>query len=179
MDSRCRSSKLTPPAELSFRRLNPVRADFRQALENVQETAMIDPAEREDWIDAPHPSSHSNDPVDEIDEALDALADAIKRPESGEGRSIASGLPLNPAMLKIADVFASLPSSRLIALLERNSDGSSPSDVAAALPAVVASGAADRVGRALSFRRITMSSRINALKRACDSLARQRPEAHS
>jgi hypothetical protein len=139
---------------------------------------MIEPAEREYRIDAPYPSSHPNDPLDEFDKALDALVGALKRADSGEGRSMADGLPLNPAMLKIADVFASLPSSRLIALLERNSDGSTPS-MGAVLPAVVASGAADRAARALLFRRITMPSRINALKRACDSVARQRLGAHS
>jgi hypothetical protein len=139
---------------------------------------MIDPAEREDWIDAPYPSSHSNNWLDEIDKALDALADAIKRADSGDGRGIVSGLPLNPDMSKIANVFASLPSSRLIAFLERNSDGSTPS-LGAVLPAIVASGAADRVARAQLFRRITMAPRMYALKRACDSVARKGLGAHS
>jgi hypothetical protein len=140
---------------------------------------MIDPAEREYWMDAPYPSSHSNESLDEIDKALDALVDALKRADSGEGRGIVSGLPLNPMTSKIADVFASLPSSRLIALLERNSEGSIPSDKGALLRAIAASGAADRVARALAFRRITMASRINALKRACNSVARQRLGARS
>jgi hypothetical protein len=126
-----------------------------------------------------YPSSHSNESLDEIDKALDALVDALKRADSGGGRGIVSGLPLNPMTSKIADVFASLPSSRLIALLERNSEGSIPSDKGALLRAIAASGAADRVARAVAFRRITMASRINALKRACDSVARQRLGAHS
>jgi hypothetical protein len=134
---------------------------------------MSDPAERECWIDTPYPSSHSNAPLDEFDKALDALADALKRADSGEGRGIVSGLPLNPTTSKIATVFASLPTSRLIALLERNSDGSTPS-MSAVLPAIVASGTADRAARALLFRRITMAPRIAALQRACDSVARQR-----
>jgi hypothetical protein len=139
---------------------------------------MIEPAEREYWIDAPYPSSHPNDPLDEFDKALDALVDALKRADSGEGRGTVSGLPLNPITSKIANVFASLPTSRLIALLERNSDESAPS-MGAVLPAIVASGAADRVARAQLFRRITMAQRMYALERACDSVARQRLGAHS
>jgi hypothetical protein len=135
---------------------------------------MIDRTERQCWIDAPYPSSHPNDSLDELDKVLNALADALKGADGGEGRSIASGLPLNLAMLKIAEVFASLPSSRLIAFLERNSGGSAPSGMSAVLPAVVASGVVDRAARALLFRRITMAPRINALQRACDSVARQR-----
>jgi hypothetical protein len=140
---------------------------------------MIDPAKQESWIDAPYPSSHSNDSFDEIDKALDALVDALNRADSGEGHGIVSGLPLNPMASKIAGVFASLPASRLIALLERTSEGLIPIDRGALLPAIAASGAADRVARALAFRRITMASRIEALKRACDSVARQRLGAHS
>jgi hypothetical protein len=135
---------------------------------------MIDPAEREYWIDTPYPSSHSDDPLDELDKALDALVGTLKRGDGGGGRGIVSGLPLNPITSKIANVFASLPTSRLIALLERNSDGSNPSDMGAVLPAIVASGVADRAARALAFQRITTAPRINALKRACDSVARQR-----
>jgi hypothetical protein len=140
---------------------------------------MIDPAEREHWIDAPYPSSRSNDRLDEIDKALDGLADALKRVDKGEGRGIVSGHPLNAGTSKIANVFVSLPSSRLIALLERNSGGSSPSDMAALLPMVIAAGVADRAARTLLFRRITMASRINALNRACDSIARQGLGVHS
>jgi hypothetical protein len=140
---------------------------------------MIDPAERKHWIDTPHPSSYSDDPLDEIDKALDALVGVLKRADSGEGRGIVSGLPQNPMTSKIVNVFASLPSSRLIALLERNSEGANPSDKGVLLPAIVASGVVDRVARALAFRRITMASRINALKRACDSVSRQRLGAHS
>jgi hypothetical protein len=139
---------------------------------------MIDPAERQSWIDTPYPSSHSNDLLDELDKALDALVDALKRADSGEGRGIGSDLPLDPITSKIANVFASVPTSRLIALLERNSDGSTPS-MGAVLPAIVASGVADRVARALAFRRITMAPRIKALERACDSVERQRLGAHA
>jgi hypothetical protein len=140
---------------------------------------MIDPAERESWIHRPYPSSHSNDPLDELDKALDALADALKRADIGEGCGIVSGIPLNPITPKIANVFASLPSSRLIALLERNSGGLTPSDMGVILPAIAAFGMADRVAGALLFRRITMAPRINALQRACDSVARQRLGADS
>jgi hypothetical protein len=139
---------------------------------------MSDHAEREYWIDTPYPSSHSNDPLDELDKALDALVGALTRADSGEGRGIVSGLPLSPFTSKIANVFASLPTSRLIALLERSSDGTAPS-MGVVLPAIVACGAADRVARAQSFRRITMAPRINALQRACDSAVRQRLGARS
>ncbi len=132
---------------------------------------MIDPVRHENWIDAPYPPSPSNDPPDEIDAALDALADAIQRADGGEGRSLASDLARSLAMSKIADALARLPSSRLIAFLERNMSGPSPSATDPLLPAIVASGAADRMARAQLFRRITMAPRMYALKRACDAVA--------
>jgi hypothetical protein len=139
---------------------------------------MIEPTEREHWIDAPYPSSHSNTPLDEFDKALDALIDALKRADRGEDRGIETGLELNPAMSKIANLFASLPSSRVIALLERNNGDPAPSGMNAVLSAIVASGAVDRAARALLFRRITMAPRINALQRACDVVACQRRGAN-
>jgi hypothetical protein len=41
------------------------------------------------------------------------------------------------------------------------------------MPSIAASGADDRIARANLFRRVTMASRMCALKRACDAAAFQ------
>jgi hypothetical protein len=132
---------------------------------------MIDPAAQENWIDAPYPSSTSTDPPDEIDESLGALADAIRKADGGKRQSLASCLAREPALSKIASVLSRLPSSRLIAFLERNGAGPSSSVTNSLAPGIAASGAADRMAQAQLFRRITMPARMYALERACRSAA--------
>ena len=134
---------------------------------------MFDPASHQNWIDAPYPFALPTDPPDDIDKALDALADAVGRANGGERRSMASHLARTPAVSKTAKVLSQLTASRLIAFLERHS--SSNSDVPAALmPAVAASGSGDRMARAQLFRRVTMAPRLYALQRACDAAALER-----
>jgi hypothetical protein len=135
---------------------------------------MIDPASLQNWIDLPStpppaPFGPKQDETDEIDKALDALAEAIGRAESGERKSMARYLMALPAVSRTAKILAQLPSSQLLAFLDRHR---AQNDVADALmPGVAASGAADRMARANLFRRVTMASRIYALKRACDAAA--------
>ena len=134
---------------------------------------MIDPASPRNWIDAPDsipPLPFAlNDPPDDIDKALDTLAEAIRRAEDGERRSMASYLMRLPAVSRTAKILAQLPSSQLMAFLERHK---AENDVADALmPSIAASGADDRMARANLFRRVTMASRMRALKRACDAAA--------
>jgi hypothetical protein len=136
---------------------------------------MIDPASLQNWIDLPDSIPPlpfaSNDPTDEIDKALDTLAEAIRRAEHGERRSMASYLMRLPAVSRTAKILAQLPSSQLMAFLERHR---AENDVADALmPSIAASGADDRIARANLFRRVTMASRMYALKRACDAAAFQ------
>ncbi len=50
---------------------------------------MTDPVPHENWIDAPYPFAPSTDPPDDIDKALDTLADAIAR-ANGEARRVIS-----------------------------------------------------------------------------------------
>jgi hypothetical protein len=128
---------------------------------------MIDPASHENWIDAspPRPFPRTG-PPDDIDKALDKLADAIGRSEGGGRRSMARYLDQAPAASKIVKVLSHLPSSRLIAFLERHS-GRDPAAASALLPALAASGAADRTARAQLFGRVTMAARMYALERAC------------
>ena len=61
---------------------------------------MTDPVPHENWIDAPYPFAPSTDPPDDIDKALDTLADAIVRANGGERRSMASHLARNPGRLE-------------------------------------------------------------------------------
>src|SRR5271165_5425741 len=136
---------------------------------------MIDPVALENWIDAPYPFAPPTDPPDEVDKALDALADALARANGGERRSIASRLARTPAVSKTAKVLSQLTAVRLIAFLERHSarDSGVP---AALMPAVAASGAADRMARAQLFQRVTMAPRLYALQRACEAAALERAE---
>ena len=84
---------------------------------------------------------------------------------------MASYLMRLPSVSRTAKILAQLPSSQLMAFLERHR---ADNDVAKALmPSIAASGAADRIARANLFRRVTMASRMYALKRACDAAALQ------
>jgi hypothetical protein len=133
---------------------------------------MIDPASLQNWIDnssssLPLPFGPTLNESEEIDEALDALAEAIRRAEGGERKSMASYLLRLPTVCRTAKILAHLRSSQVMAFLDRQR---ADKDVADALmPSVAASGAADRVARANFFRRVTMASRMVALKRACDA----------
>jgi hypothetical protein len=136
---------------------------------------MIDPASLQNWIDPPDSVPPlpfaANDPPNEIDKALDTLAEAIRRTEHGERKSVASYLMRLPAVSRTTNILAQLPSSQLMAFLERHR---ADNDVAEALmPSIAASGADDRIARANLFRRVTMASRVYALKRACDAAAFQ------
>jgi hypothetical protein len=136
---------------------------------------MIDPASLQNWIDPPDSVPPlpfaSNDPPNEIGKALDTLAEAIRQAEHGERKSMASYLTRLPALSRTAKILAQLPSSQLMAFLERHR---AENDVADALmPSIAASGADDRIARANLFRRVTMASRMYALKRACDAAAFQ------
>ena len=136
---------------------------------------MIDPASLQNWIDPPDSIPPlpfaANDPPNEIDKALDTLAEAIRRAEHGERKSMSSYLIRLPAVSRTAKILAQLPSSQLMAFLERHR---AENDVADSfMPSIVASGAGDRIARANLFRRVTMASRMYALKRACDAAAFQ------
>jgi hypothetical protein len=136
---------------------------------------MIDPASLQNWIDPPDSIPPlpfaANDPPNDIDKALDTLAEAIRRSEHGERKSMASYLMRLPAVSRTTKILAQLPSSQLMAFLERHR---ADNDVAKALmPSIAASGADDRIARANLFRRVTMASRMYALKRACDAAAFQ------
>jgi len=134
---------------------------------------MTDPVPQENWIDAPYTFPPPTDPPDDVDKALDALADAIGRANGGEWRSVASHLARTPAVSKTAKVLSQLTASRLIAFLERHG-GRNSAVPAALMPGIVASGAADRMAQAQLFRRVTMPPRVYALKRACDAVALER-----
>jgi hypothetical protein len=136
---------------------------------------MIDPASLQNWIDPPDSIPPlpfaANDAPNDIDKALDTLAEAIRRAEHGERKSMSSYLIRLPAVSRTAKILAQLPSSQLMAFLERHR---ADNDVAKALlPSIAASGADDRIARANLFRRVTMASRMYALKRACDAAAFQ------
>lgn len=136
---------------------------------------MIDPASLQNWIDPPDSIPPlpfaANDAPNDIDKALDTLAEAIRRAEHGERKSMASYLMRLPAVSRTAKILAQLPSSQLMAFLERHG---AENDVADALmPSIAASGVDDRMARANLFRRVTMASRMYALKRACDAAAFQ------
>ncbi len=139
---------------------------------------MFDPASHQNWIDAPYPFAPPTDPPDEVDRALDALADAIGRANGGERRSMASHLAHTPAVSKTAKVLSQLTAARLIAFLERHS-GRDSGVPTALMPGIVASGAADRIARAQLFRRVTMAPRLYALQRACEVAAIERAGGRS
>jgi|SRR5208337_147202 len=134
---------------------------------------MTEPVPHENWIDAPYPFAAPTDPPDDVDKALDMVADAIGRANGGPRRSMASYLARTPAVSKTAKVLSQLTASRLIAFLERHS-GRDSGVPAALMPAIAASGAADRMAQAQLFRRVTMSPRIYALQRACEAAALER-----
>ena len=64
---------------------------------------MIDPASLRNWIDPPDSIPPlpfaANDPPNEIDKALDTLAEAIRQAEHGERNSMASYLMRLPVRL--------------------------------------------------------------------------------
>ncbi len=134
---------------------------------------MTDPVPHENWIDASYPFAPPTDPPDDVDKALDALADAIGRANGEERRSMASHLERTPAVSKTAKIFSQLTASRLIAFLGRHS-GFNSGVPSALVPAIAASGAADRTARARLFRRMTMPPRLYALERACAAVALER-----
>jgi hypothetical protein len=141
---------------------------------------LIDPASRENWIDAPLATAPylfapPADPPDELDLALDALAKAIGEADGGERTSIASCLARPSIFSRAANVLSQLPSSRLMAFLDRLSRHGPT--VAALMPCVAASGAADRMGRAQLFRRLTAAARLYALQRACNATTLNQTEA--
>src|SRR5271165_1078654 len=116
---------------------------------------MIDPIPHENWIDAPYSFASPAEPPDEVDKALDALADAIARANGGGRRSMASHLARAPAASKTAKVLSQLTAARLVAFLERYSVRD-PGLPGVLMPGIVASGAADRIARAQVFGRVTM-----------------------
>jgi hypothetical protein len=134
---------------------------------------MTDPVPHENWIDAPYPFAAPTNPPDDVDKALDALADAITRANDGERWSMAAHLARTPAVSKTAKVLSQLTALRLIAFLERHSgrDSGAPT---ALMPGIAASGAADRIARAQLFRRVTMAPRLYALQHACKAAALER-----
>ena len=134
---------------------------------------MTDSVLHDHWIDAPYPLAPSTDPPDDIDKALDALADAITRANGGERRSMAGHLARTPAVSRTAKVLSQLTASRLIAFLERHS-GHESGVPTALMPGIAASGVADRIARAQLFRRMTMPPRLYALQRACAAAALER-----
>jgi hypothetical protein len=144
---------------------------------------LIDPASRENWIDAPLATAPylfapPADPPDELelDLALDALAKAIREAKGGERRSIGSCLASPSVFSKAANVLSQLPSSRLMAFLDRHNKDD-PTTAAALIPSVAASGAADRMGRAQLFRCLTAAARLSALQRACNAATLNQAEA--
>jgi hypothetical protein len=143
---------------------------------------LIDPASRVNWIDAaplaaaPYLFAPPADPPDELGLALDALAKAIREADGGDQRGIGSCLASPSVFSKAANVLAQLPSSRLMVFLDRcNKDD--PTAAAALIPSIAASGAADRMGRAQLFRRLTAADRLYALRRACNAATLNQAEA--
>lgn len=134
---------------------------------------MIDPASLQNWIDTPDSVPPlpfaSNDPPNDIDRTLDMLVESIRRAEGGEHKSMASYLMRLPAVSRTAKILAQLPSSQLMAFLDRHRAENDVVDTL--IPSIAASGAGDRIARANLFRRLTMASRMCALKRACDAAA--------
>ena len=135
---------------------------------------MIDPASLQNWIDNPPsppplPFGPTASETEEIDKALDTLAAAIRRAEGGERKSMASYLMRLPTVSRTAKILAQLPSSQLMAFLERHRADNGVAD--ALMPSISASRTADRMAQANLFRRVMMAPRMYALKRACDAAA--------
>jgi hypothetical protein len=134
---------------------------------------MLDPASLQNWMDRstrPPPLlfGPAQGETDEIDKALDTLATGIRRAEGGERKSMASYLMRLPSVSRTAKILAQLPSSQLMAFLERHRDEPDVAD--ALMPSLAASGTDDRVARANLFRRVMTAPRMYALKRACDAV---------
>ena len=134
---------------------------------------MTDRVLHENWIDAPYPFAPSTDPPDDIDKALDTLADAIVRANGGARRSMASHLARNPAVAKVAKALGRLPTARLVAFFDRHV-GREPDAPDVLMSGIAASGAADRMARAQVFGRVTMAPRLYALERACKAATLER-----
>ncbi|MBV9909645.1 MAG: hypothetical protein JOY52_19005 [Hyphomicrobiales bacterium] len=81
---------------------------------------------------------------------------------------MASYLMQLPSVSRTAKILAQLPSSQLMAFLERHRGEPDVAD--ALMPSLAASGADDRMAQANLFRRVMKASRIYALKRACDAV---------
>ena len=138
---------------------------------------MIDPASLQNWIDNPPsppplPFGPTASETEEIDKALDTLAAAIRRAEGGERKSMANYLMRLPTVSRTAKILAQLPSSQLMAFLERHRADNGVAD--ALMPSISASRTADRMAQANLFRRVMMAPRMYALKRACDAAAQIR-----
>jgi hypothetical protein len=134
---------------------------------------MIDPASLQNWMDTstsppPLPFGPAQGETDEIDKALDTLAAAIRRAEGGERKNMASYLMRLPTVSRTAKIMAQLPSSQLMAFLERHRGETDVAD--ALMPTLAASGVDDRVARTNLFRRVMMAPRMYALKRVCDAV---------
>ena len=134
---------------------------------------MLDPASLQNWMDRstrPPPLlfGPAQGETDEVDKALDTLAATIRRAEGGERKSMASYLMRLPSVSRTAKILAQLPSSQLMAFLERHRDEPDVAD--ALMPSLAASGTDDRVARANLFRRVMTAPRMYALKRACDAV---------
>jgi hypothetical protein len=136
---------------------------------------MLDPAfaSLQSWMDTstrppPLPFGAAQGETDEIDKALDTLAAAIRRAEGGERKSMATYLMRLPTVSRTAKILAQLPSSQLMAFLERHKGETDVAD--ALMPSLAASGADDRMAQANLFRRVMMARRMYALKRACDAV---------
>ncbi len=86
---------------------------------------MIDPASLQNWMDTsasppPLPFGPTQSETNEVDKALDTLAATIRRAEGGERKSMASYLMRLPTASRTAKILAQLPSSQLMAFLERH-----------------------------------------------------------
>jgi hypothetical protein len=133
---------------------------------------MLDPASLHNWIDPspsppPLPFGPAPGETNDIEEALDKLAAAIRNAESRERKSMASYLTGLPSASRTSKILAQLPSSQLMAFLERHR--AAPEVTDAIMPGLARAGADDRVAQADLFRRVMTPSRMYALKRACDA----------
>ena len=86
---------------------------------------MLDPASLQNWIDPspsppPLPFGPAPGETNEVDKALDKLAAAIRNAEGGERKSMASYLMGLPSASRTSKILAQLPSSQLMAFLERH-----------------------------------------------------------
>jgi hypothetical protein len=72
-----------------------------------------------------------------------------------------------PSASRTSKILAQLPSSQLMAFLERHR--AKPDVIDVLMLSLAAAGADDRVAQANLFRRVMMASRLHALKRACNA----------